>query len=63
MPDPLPAVPVWGEDHRGLCASPDRAVCSRPGRVCEEWMGQDDARWCPRCGWALRFHPKESSGA
>jgi hypothetical protein len=58
-PDPIPAVPIWGEDYRGLCANPDCAICGRPGRPCGEWMGMAGASWCPRCGWALRYHPKE----
>lgn len=55
MPEPCPTVPVRGEDYGGGCGR-DTCSCARPGGVCEEWMGQDDAHWCPRCSWAHRFH-------
>lgn len=66
-PDPLPTVPVRGEDYSPGCGQPN-CPCERAAVPCKEWMGHDgdgnpDPRWCPRCGWAFRYHPKESIGA
>jgi hypothetical protein len=31
-------------------------LCWQPGAVCDEFMGQDESRYCPRCGWAHELH-------
>jgi hypothetical protein len=33
-----------------------QCLCWRPGRVCDEFMGLEDWRYCPRCGWARELH-------
>lgn len=33
-----------------------RCLCWRPGEVCDEFMGLDGWRSCPRCGWAHELH-------
>lgn len=39
-----------------------RCQCQRPGAVCNEFMGQDDTRYCPRCGWARDRHNSPQPG-
>jgi hypothetical protein len=59
---PIPAVRVvMGEDYGPGCGRPT-CPCQAPGTPCDEWMGiPETGQWCPRCGWARRYHP--NSGA
>jgi hypothetical protein len=58
MPDPIPDDPEWGVDCGVGCSNVNCIPC-RPDRTpCQEWMGLGNDPWCPRCGWALRYHPE-----
>lgn len=44
-----------------VCGRPE-CSCSKPGRPCEEFLRlAETAPWCPRCGWARRWHPVGAS--